>query len=64
MTDVIVTSWGHHLMRVVKEQTDQQSHTKRQGTLRRKECAPKGPQTESQDGYSETQRKVGGSHQQ
>lgn len=52
---VIVTSWGHQPMRAVKEQTDQQSHTKRQGTLRLTECAPRGPQIESQGRYSETQ---------
>lgn len=54
-TDVIVTSWGHHPIRVVKEQADQQSHTKRQGTLKLKECAPRGPQIESQGRYSDTQ---------
>lgn len=42
MTDVIVTSWGHHLMRAVKEQTNQWSHAKRQGTLGLKECVPRG----------------------
>lgn len=55
MTDVIVTSWGHRPTRAVKKQTDQQSHTKRQGSLRLTEYVPRGPQIGSQGSYSETQ---------